>query len=353
MNHSAPRTIRFALARTCLVALSMIFIHTPLYADHDDTDFGSMSLDELLEMEISRREPMGIHHTHKKGEFMFSISHMHMSMSGNRDGSNELSTAEVHADFTVAPTDMNTDMLMLGAMYAPSDSLTFMVMLPYLDKSMDLVTRMDIEFSTRAKGLGDLSVSALKTVWHDDNAKLHIELGFNAPTGSIDRKDDTPVGYMRLPYPMQLGSGTWDLKLGATYQAIHDKLSYGLSATGIFRTGENDNDYRLGHQQSITGFVSYLINDSFSAHVRLDGYHMSDISGADPQLNPMMVPTARPDLSGGNRLTSGVGINFFAETGFFADQRFSMELTAPIVQNLHGPQMGSDWMLRTSWSWVH
>ena len=343
---------RFIPFRSCLVATLVMFLQIPLYADHDDDHF-NLSLEELLELEISRREPMGIHHTHQQGEFMLSVSHMHMSMSGNRDGSKELSTAEVQADFMVAPTDMDTDMVMLGAMYAPSDSLTLMAMLPYSKKSMDLVSRMGVEFSTQAKGVGDLGISALKTVWQGEYAKFHLELGINAPTGSIDEKDETPMGYMRLPYPMQLGSGTWDLKLGATYQAVQASLSYGLSATAVFRTGENDNNYRLGNEQSVTAFVSYLLNGSFSGHIRLDGHRMSDISGSDPQLNPMTVPTARTDLQGGTRLNLGVGVNFFSETGLFANQRFSMELVTPIFQNLHGPQMGSDWMLRSSWSWVH
>lgn len=40
----------------------------------------------------------------------------------------------------IVPTGMTMDMHMLGAMYAPSDRLTLMAMLPYIKKDMDHIT---------------------------------------------------------------------------------------------------------------------------------------------------------------------------------------------------------------------
>ena len=334
------------------LALLVVLLQTRVFADDHELNFTSMSLDDLLNTEITRREPMGIHHTHKQGEWMISLNAMHMSMGGNHDGSAEISTAAILIDFMVAPTHMDTDMFMLGAMYAPSDTLTLMAMLPYFDKFMEHVNRRGLKFSTRSQGVGDLSISALKTVWHSDQAKFHIDLGLSVPIGSIDRKDATPLGKVRLPYPMQLGSGTWDVKIGATYQAVIDNFAFGVNVDSVLRTGKNNNDYRLGNSQSVVGFISYLINNSTTAHLRLDGSRWSDISGDDPQLNPLIAPTARADLRGGRRVDLGLGINFFADSGRFDDQRISIEWIAPIARSLHGPQLESKWMLRTSWSWL-
>ena len=118
MNRAKHSTVQSGFARASLVVALIALSYAPLHADEDD-DFMEMSLAELLEIEILRREPLGIHHTHEQGEFMFSVSHMHMSMSGNRDGTDAMSTAEVHANFMVAPKDMSTDMIMTRRNIAP------------------------------------------------------------------------------------------------------------------------------------------------------------------------------------------------------------------------------------------
>ena len=79
----------------------------------------------------------------KRGVFMPQLRHMHMRMQGMRNGTDDLSAAEVLADFPVTPRAMDVDMLMLGAMYGVTDDISVMAMIPYLWKSMDHLTRMD------------------------------------------------------------------------------------------------------------------------------------------------------------------------------------------------------------------
>ena len=81
--------------------------------------------------------PIGVmgDHFHKAGEWMVSARVMRMHMSGNQLGDDELSDSEVIMQpnapgrmpgvLSVVPQDMDMDMLMLGAMYAPTDGLTF------------------------------------------------------------------------------------------------------------------------------------------------------------------------------------------------------------------------------------
>ena len=82
--------------------------------------------------------PIGVmaDHAHRKGEWMLSARYMNMQMHRLADGTSRLSSQEVTSptgayDYLVAPTRMTTQMLMVGAMYAPIDQLTLMVMLPY------------------------------------------------------------------------------------------------------------------------------------------------------------------------------------------------------------------------------
>jgi hypothetical protein len=144
---------------------------------------------------------------------------MPMRMTGNRDGTDELPAASVLARFPVAPLRMQMSMHMVGAMVAPSERLTLMGMLPIIDRAMDHRTRAGGQFATSAAGVGDIKLAALLRLFNRDGQAMHVNLGLSVPTGAIDETDVTPASAPSaavLPYPMQLGSGTWDVTPGVT-----------------------------------------------------------------------------------------------------------------------------------------
>ena len=112
-------------------------------------------------------------------------------------------------------------------------TLLLLLVLPYVRKAMDHLRMDGARFTTRARGLGDVQLSGLYSVYRNDNHRVIGKGGLSLPSGSINARDNLP-GMMgmpdaiqRLPYPMQLGSGTWDLLLGATYLGQVTKLSWG------------------------------------------------------------------------------------------------------------------------------
>jgi hypothetical protein len=123
--------------------------------------------------------PIGVmgDHTHKKGEFMFSYRYMFMEMDGNRDGTDSLSDREVLQDFMVTPVDMTMQMHMFGAMYAVTDDVTLMAMVPYVSKEMEHLTRMGTRFTTNSEGFGDIKTTALYTIFNKDKQRVHLNLG--------------------------------------------------------------------------------------------------------------------------------------------------------------------------------
>ena len=54
-----------------------------------------------------------------------------------------------------------------------------------------------------------------------------------------------------LPYPMRLGSGTYDFNLGLTWNQYNESYSLGAQVMSTLRTGENNQDYRLGHENKL------------------------------------------------------------------------------------------------------
>ena len=304
--------------------------------------------------------PIGVmgSHTHHEGKWMVSYRYMFMAMDGNRDGNNRLGTSDVLNNFMVSPTDMDMQMHMLGVMYAPSNNLTLMGMIPYIDKEMNHVTRTGAMFTTKTDGIGDIKLTALYKFYETSDNHFHINAGISFPTGSIDEKGDTPMGQnVQLPYPMQLGSGTLDLLPGITYLGQKNNWSWGSQFHVVVRIGENDNDYTLGDRFTLTGWVIRSWNEWLSTSARLDGQVWGDIEGSDPNIasvNMMgmrIVPTADPGLRSGERIDMLFGIELSAPKGKFRNGRLTVEGGFPVYQCLDGPQLETDWLLTAGLQW--
>ncbi len=334
--------MKIQIAIICGISLITSSVHAIDHSQHanhhDHTDYS----------------PAGVmgSHTHPKGSVMFSYRYMRMQMEGMRDGSDDLTDAEVLQDFMVTPTRMSMQMHMFGAMYAPTDRLTIMAMMPWVKKDMDHITRMGARFTTRTEGLGDIKLSGLFVLKNKGRQQIHLNAGISLPTGDIDEKDDTPaMTNAQLPYPMQLGSGSWDLLPCITYLGNNDAFSWGAQLMGTVRLNDNDNDYRLGNRLELTGWGSKKINATLSASLRLKGMAWGEIEGKDPKLNPMMVPTADTSLQGGERIDVLAGINFHSSGGS-TGHRLAIEVGAPVYENLDGPQMSTGWMLTAGWQYA-
>jgi hypothetical protein len=124
-------------------------------------------------------------------------------------------------------------------MYAPTDKLTLMAMLPYVGMSMGELHRDSTRSTERSKGIGDL--------------ELLVNFGAGVPAGSLNKRD---AAGSRMEYPMQIGSGTFSLLPGLTYlgQALPWGWAAGLYA--IVPLGRNDVGYRIGDRYPATATIA-------------------------------------------------------------------------------------------------
>lgn len=299
--------------------------------------------------------PIGVmgDHTHSAGEVMISYRSMAVGMTGSRDGTSPLDDSDIVAptgyDFLITPTRMPMTMHMIGIMYAVSDRITLMGMVPVSHMSMDHVTRAGGTFTTAMTGVGDVSVTALVDLARPGRQRVHANLGVRLPTGSVSKEAVTPASApnaARLPYPMQPGSGTFDVIPGLTWLIQSDDWSGGLQAHATLRTGTNDAQYRLGHRFQATGWVARRLNDRWSVSGRLESETWGDIDGADPMFDGAvanrMVPTVFTDLRGGSRLDVAGGANVFLKRRTPGQTRLGVEASFPVWQDLHGPQLETD-----------
>jgi hypothetical protein len=187
--------------------------------------------------------PIGVmgDHLHRAGQGMVSYRYMRMEMEGNRVGTDTITPEQIVTTvpnpffgqpmqpptLRVVPTRMTMQMHMFGAMYAPTDWVTAMIMVNYLDKEMDHVTfRGPVgttqlgTFTTTSNGFGDTKLTGLFRLYDQGSQHIHLNLGISFPTGPTTETGQVlaPTGMrptLRLPYPMQLGSGTYDLTSSA------------------------------------------------------------------------------------------------------------------------------------------
>ena len=315
-------------------------------------DLTGLSLEELSQLDIVQLNVLG-GHTHPAGQIMFGYTYMHMHMSGLYQGTREISPAEAFAEgFSTVHTEMEMDMHMFDAMYAPTDRLTLMAMLPYKTESMLHLRNDNTRFTQSADGIGDLEVMALYTVLgdiHKGGHRLVVNAGISFPTGSINVRDhdggDPSRPLVLLEYPMQFGSGTYDLMPGLTYLGDTGRWSWGAQTIETVRFGRNYHGYRFGNRYRVSAWGAYGITDWFAPSLRLLGDWWEDVQGSDPGLASNHTPEGRPNLRGGRRIDLLFGTNFYVPRGPLKGTRLMLEGGIPIYQNLDGPQLGTAWIL--------
>ena len=322
--------------------------------------------------------PIGVmgDHLHKKDEWMLSYRFMYMDMEGNRQGGDNISLSEIATTVAnpffglpsqpptlrVVPLSMSMQMHMFGVMYAPSDWITLMGMMNYTEKEMDHVTfaggmggNVRGKFTTRSSGFGDSSLVALLRLMSIGVHKAHAQVGLSFPTGSTDETDRilTPSGATpvpRLPYAMQLGSGTTDLLPGVSYVGRIHPYGWGAQYRGTIRL-EKDNGYQWGDRHRVTGWLSYGPRPWISASLRAEFDTMGKIDGRDPRI-VAPVQTADPNNYGGDRVDMKFGINLLGQTGWLHGHRVAIEASVPVLQDLNGPQMETDYAITVGWQYA-
>lgn len=304
-----------------------------------------------------------------KGMWMLTYRFMHMSMDGNRIGTDGISPDTIVTSVAnpffgrpmqpptlrVVPTEMRADMHMFDLMMAPYDWLTMMLMATYLDKRMDHITYAGPvgttqlgSFTTHTQGFGDVSIAGLVRLWETPRSRVHATIGLSLPLGSIDETGVvlTPLNTrvnLRLPYPMQLGSGTFDPLLGLSATHYFRRWSVGGQWRAILRMEDNDENYRLGDEHRLSAWASYPWSRYVASSLRIEGFHRGSIDGQDPSI-VAPVQTADPANHGFERIDLAFGLSLRGH-GDWMGHRLAVEANLPVYRDLNGPQLETDWLV--------
>ena len=202
-----------------------------------------------------------------------------------------------------------------------------------------------MKMNSSSTGFGDMKLHGLYKIWQKRCQQITISAGLSIPMGNIKTKGTTFMSsgdsLNKLPYNMQLGTGSFSIIPGINYIGQCKHISWGASAFADMKTGVNAEGYQWGNEYSGSGWMAYKCCKWVSASARMEYVSSGSIKGYDKDIAMMMNndPTANATNYGGTHTNLLLGLNFYVPKGAYKGLRFGFEYLNPINQNMNGTQM--------------
>ena len=339
------------------------------YAQGVPSDLIELSMDDLFQAEISSSDSLVQQDSQHGDKWNFSYNYRQLKFDGYRDGTTNLSNADVlfepalgdtrtDENFPVLPDIIVQEVHAFIATYSLSDKTAVNVVVPYVKQSTDHFSIVPgfAEFNITSQGVGDVAVTGSFQLSKSGDEIWGASAGLSIPTGSIDEQGDTPraPGDQQLPYSMQLGSGTYDIPASASYTKMAEEMNWGAQLTGKLRVGDNDRNYTLGNRLAISSWVKFKTISWVEPSVKFAYKYWGKIDGADTEIQvpgafPFPAAVTNPDLFGGKQADLFLGAKFPILS---AGQYISVEISKPVYQDLNGPQSKEVYGFSTSFNFT-
>lgn len=238
-------------------------------------------------------------------------------------------------DASALDRDLSVQAIPLVGVWGVSRRLALFGIVPLLDKRV----RVDTPFGRRRRdvsGIGDVTLLARWTAWQRDQqgATLRVApfLGIEAPTGENDAED----GLGPLPPTLQLGSGSWDWRVGAV--VTRQTLAWQLDSSLAYQLNTAADGFEFGDELRFD--ISY---QKRLVPRRLTGGVPAFLYGV---LESNLVQRDRNRVAGIQDPNSGGTVWYLAPGLQYVRRRFIVEgaIQLPIAQDLHGDALESEWI---------
>jgi hypothetical protein len=228
--------------------------------------------------------------------------------------------------------------------YRVTPALQFVGTVPFISRQHD-----HVEVATgnpeewRFHDFGDASLQARWRAWRGESpvgSSFWLSGGVKLPTGAaneVSRGDDPEEGEV----PIQPGSGSTDILLGATWQSgiLRETSLQGMMgkttlipffASVSYRlNGRGTHDYRIGNELQLNIGSEYPLTDKLHLLGQVNLRHREKDSVGETEENP--------DLTGGTfvYLSPGIRVSISHATSLYGYVQF------PVIQNVNGTQLTS------------
>ena len=345
------------------VIVVSVYIAGPSYGQTVPADLLDLSIEELFAVNVDATADGS---TAKLPRWSFSYNFQKSRFDDYYDGDSRVSNQDVlwkpgeearsSKNYPVVPTHIDQEVHALRVGYNLTDVVSLSVVAPYIKQSTDhisIVSGYD-EFEIKSDGIGDITIMGSYQFSGVDWGNWRAGFGISIPTGSIDEEGDTPraPGDQQLPYTMQLGSGTYDIPGFISYGKKESKYDWGADLRGKLRLGENDRDYTLGNNLSLSGWARLTTLEWLQPSAQLSYWYSGKINGMDSDLEvpgpyPYPAPVVDPNRFGGHQvdLKFGIRIPIIKKA-----QHVELFYSIPVYRDLNGPQSGEEYTFGLSFS---
>ncbi|MDG1889935.1 MAG: hypothetical protein P8L18_01385 [Verrucomicrobiota bacterium] len=341
------------LTAAVIALLTHISVSTRLQGQSPPADLALLGIADILAMQIIPHEDgQGIKIPAKR--FSFSYDYVQATFEGYKDGTRNVSMAEMATLFPVLPVEITQSAHLIGIGYQINQRLFLDLQLSYVNQETYHISRVPgfDEFTIRSRGVGDTSVGVNYLLWNNENESLYIGGAVSIPTGDINKTGRTPRDATRdtlLPYTMQIGSGTFDFKPSIAYVKTMGKFEWTNHLRGTIRMHKNYHDYSLSHRATLKSSLMYKWLPYLYPSLKLMGHYSDNIHGQDDDLLPRPgfypAPVTKPSLFGGRKVDLMLGLHIPIKEQHGID----IEAGLPIYQSLKGPQPGEEWRIAASY----
>lgn len=354
-SHISKNTnFTIAFHRIAITSLAIMAMASPtiVMAQSTPTELADLSLEDLLDFDFDDN----IDSKTAKKSWKFDYSYHSLSIGGYKIGTNDVSFDDVlftpgetrtGQNYPVVPTYITQEVHGFSASYALSDQTAISVLVPYILQATDHISILPgfDNFLLKSEGFGDIALNASHQKRITKKSVLKFSVGVRIPVGSINNTGDTPRNgsgtLERLPYTMQIGSGTFDTAFAMQYVCVENELTYGATINSVIRTGKNKNDYRLGNNIGASLWAQYAFNHWLQPGVRVNVRHIGEIKGRDasllvPMAFPFPASITNPSNYGGEKANIALSLRSCPKEG--CKVSFNVEYGKPLYQNLNGVQ---------------
>ena len=282
-------------------------------------------------------------HFHDKGGLMISYRYILKNMSGNLNGNSEVEIDDILNNYNSISESNKIESHKVGFMYGISRKINLMTSIGFTLKTMNLLSKKNQAFQVSSSGVEDINFFGLYSLIDKSMNKTHLNIGVSFPVGSINSNDNfSSFSITKLPYNMQIGSGTWNTRLGLTTFFQLEKISFGLQPSYNIYIGKNSFNYSFGNDLDINYWAALKISNWISVSLNLQNKFSDKIRGKDPELTTTIVTESNAYNYGFYVFNSSIGINIIPPFGKLKKIRIGIEYFLPLLQNYNGIQMGLD-----------
>ncbi len=284
------------------------------------------------------------------GQVGVTLRATHGQFDGLRDSRKNLTSADTFArGYSIAPTNLLDQRFELEAIFGFNRRLDLYMVLPYTAREMDQDLSLGGQTTIESSGLDDVQIGGVFRSHEKGPTRLSFMAGVSIPTGQVDVTDDyAGASGTILPYPMQLGTGTFDLLPGVMLESRLSGMRVGARASGrIHLEGAHDEGWFRSNSMRLDLWASKKIAKDLRSSLRAEANWWGDLHGAHADMVPLRNPLEDALRQGGSRVTLYGGLS--KDLNSEGNSRLELEIGMPVEEWLDGPALSQDWTVVFGW----